>query len=270
MKRKFIKLILARANSWSQGALCGMGEVYVKWAAVHGWKTSVCLTCPWRLLSSWEKQVYPGLWSRIPWINRVEGRGMEKGGIKSLKKIEYSSLLLSWRCWGPAWQDSFCLPNTVIIWMFYFSIFWLQFCCCSPVLRDSLAPVISSKKFTGLVNRNLVSTTLCLLCAFCVLYLRLHFGVLNKLRGCVKCCLFCEVSWATAIVVATSRQYIWDVSSFRCLLKHWDWPHTTQKELWQWVWILPTRKQTNTRACFFAISPDSWSLEIIISMKLNS
>lgn len=72
-KRSFMKLISARTDSWSQWALCGMWEVHVKWAAVPGWNTSICLTRSWKLLSSWGKQVHPRLFDPgFPGLIRLE------------------------------------------------------------------------------------------------------------------------------------------------------------------------------------------------------
>lgn len=101
-KRRFRKPISARADSRNQWALCGMCDVHVKGAAVPGWNTRFCLTCFWILLSSWEKQVHPGLWSRLLWINRIGGRGMQKGILRVWRGLGTPRLLISGRCWGPA------------------------------------------------------------------------------------------------------------------------------------------------------------------------
>lgn len=125
--RRLMKPISARTDCQSQWALCGMCEVHVKWAAVPGRNTTVCLTHSWRLLSSQGKQGHPGLWSRPPWINRIGGRSIEKGMLRAWRRLDPSGLLLSRRCWDPTWQESFHLPNVIliIVWLFYFSIFGL-------------------------------------------------------------------------------------------------------------------------------------------------
>lgn len=131
-KRRFPKLISARADSRSQWALCGPCDIHVKLAAAPGPNARVCLTCSRGLLSSREKQEQPGLRRQFPWINRTGGRGVGKRileDIKSLKKTGHHWYVHFWETLRS------CVTNAIVIWIFYVLISGLSFCCCSLIQR---------------------------------------------------------------------------------------------------------------------------------------
>lgn len=130
-------------NQWALGDMC---EVHGKMAAVPGENTKFCPTCSWILLSLWEKQVHPRLWSRLLWINNVGRRGMLKGILRVRKT-------------GCSWSVDFCkILSSYILHWFSFSkcnsnvnILFFNVSSNSIAVPQHGETVISSKKFTQLV-----------------------------------------------------------------------------------------------------------------------
>lgn len=133
-KKRFIKPTSDEAYLQSQYTYHDKGEVHVKWAAVPGWKTRVCLTCSWIFLSLRKKQVHSGLWFRLSWFNRFGNRGklgndyQEEGDISGLEKTGHFWLADLWemtRSYAPGW-----FPFATCLLFEYFNS---QHCCYNSV-----------------------------------------------------------------------------------------------------------------------------------------
>lgn len=137
-----------------------------------------------------------------------------------------------------------------------------------PHAERQFSLAIASKKFAQLFLSIEIYSQLSAFVCFFVLYFSLAFRVLSKPKGCATWYLPHEAVWTTAV---TGGQYIWEMVPHSCTSSSIRVDHIQSKrDFDSQLDFCPLGNTLRPEHLFSSISPDSWSLEMIISAQLGS